>query len=241
MTLSTEQNHQDKIALIGRLTAGLTHDLAGPIGIALGFTELAKETLQAGHGGIDGQSAQKVSEYLNLIESSARRARELTRYVTDFAKSEPGTVQELDLTALVEHAATLARLGSKGTAAVEYVQKGDVKEVPVMADRAIVIHNLVLLMLGSTEALPSGGRVYWEVRPTTDGTGGEFTLTAEPWDENSSNEWPVGEQVRSVFESQGGTINPVTGVSMKGGGSSALAWIVSGTLPAVSGALNQAI
>ena len=108
MTLSTEQNRTEKFALIGRITSGLSHDLNGPIGIALGFTELAKETLQAAGGGIDGQSAAKVSEYLNLIESATRRARELARNVTDFARSEPGTVRELDLGELVGHAAALS-------------------------------------------------------------------------------------------------------------------------------------
>lgn len=243
MTLSTEQNHQEKFELIGRISAGLAHELNGPIGIALGFTELAKETVQEGNAGLDGQSTAKLAEYLNLIESSTRRARELARNVWDFAKSEPGTVQELDLTALVSHAAVLSGPAVK-VGSLEIIPRSENRsessEVPVMADRALVLQSLVQIMLSSMDALPDGGTVYWDVRSSEDGNGGEFSLTAEPWGEVSSNEWPVDEQARLAFESQGGSLNPVTGVSMKSGSSSALAWIVSGTLPASSGAVNQA-
>lgn len=239
MTLSTEQNNQDVDAIIGRITPGLAHDLNGPIGIALGFTELAKEAMQGASGGIDGQAVAKIIEYLNLIESSTRRAREVARNISDFAKLKPGTVQDLDLGALVEHAAALSSPAIK-MGSLEIIARSAPDEVEVKADRALILQGLVKLMLSSIQALPEGGSVYWEVRASEDGSGGEFTLTAEPWGEVSSNEWPVDEQVRSIFESQGGSLNPVTGVSMKGGGSSALAWIVSGTLPAASGSMNQA-
>ena len=85
-------------------------------------------------------------------------------------------------------------------------------------------------MLSSMEPLPQGGTVCWDVRPV-DG-GGEFSLTAEPWGEVPSNEWTVDDQVRSDLESQDDFLNPETGVSMKSGTSSVLAWIVSGRLPA---------
>lgn len=237
MTLSTEQTRRDKFEMIGRISAGLAHELNGPIGIALGFTELARESIEGSmSGGIDGQSAAKLVEYLKLIESSTRRARELARNVWDFARAEPGTVQDLDLGELVGHAAALSGPAVK-IGSLEIIPRGEIVEAPVRADRALTLQALVLLMLSSMETLPKGGTVYWEVRPllAAGESGGEFTLTAEPWGEVPSNEWSVDDQVRSVFESQGGSLDPVTGVSMKSGGSSALAWIVSGTLPAASG------
>lgn len=239
MTLSTEQNRREKNAMIGRISAGLAHELNGPIGIALGFTELAKEALQGASGGIDGQSVAKVSDYLNLIESSTRRARELARNVWDFARSEPGKIEDFDLGELMGYAAALSGPAVK-VGSLEIIPRGEVDEVMVNADRALTLQGLVQIMLSSMETLPEGGTVYWEARASEDGSGGKFSLTAEPWGEVSSNEWPVDEQVRSTFESQGGSLAPVTGVSIKSGGSSALAWIVSGTLPAAPGAVDQA-
>jgi signal transduction histidine kinase len=36
-----------KFELIGRISSGLAHELNGPIGIAVGFSELAKEAIDA--------------------------------------------------------------------------------------------------------------------------------------------------------------------------------------------------
>ncbi len=236
MTATAEQNDREKYEIIGRISAGLAHELNGPIGIALGFTELAREALDAGG---DGQPPSKVSEYLKLIDSSMRRARDLARNVWDFAKAEPGKTRVFDLTALVSHAAALSGPAVK-VGSIEIAPRGESQEVSVRADSALTLQGLVQVMLSSVESLPEGGTVYWEVRAVEDGSGGEFILTAEPWGEVSSSEWPVEEQVRSMFESQGGSLDPVTGVSMKGGGSSALAWIVSGRLPAAPSAVNRA-
>jgi signal transduction histidine kinase len=219
--------------LIGQISAGLAHELNGPIGIALGFTELAKESMTgAEKKGLDAQSAAKLLEYLNLIESSTRRARELARNVWNFAKAKPGKTENLDLGELVRTAAALSGPAVK-VGSLEIIPQAEPAEVPVHADGALVLQSLVQVMLSSVVTLPQGGTVYWAVRSTDEG--GEFKLTAEPWGEVPSNEWPVHEQVRSTFKSQGGSIHPVTGVSMKSGGASALAWIVSGTLPAASG------
>ncbi len=242
MTVNTEQSDLETYALIGRLSAGLAHALNGPIGIALGFTELAKETLDAtNRGGVDPQTAAKLGEYLQLINSSTRRARELARDVTAFARATPGKTEDFNLSELVGHAAALSGPAVKEKS-LEIISKGESEEVFVTGDRALTLRSLVRLMLSSMETLPQGGTVYWEVRSVDgdDAGSGEFTLTAEPWGEVSSNEWPVDDQVRSAFESQGGSLNPVTGVSMKSGGSSALAWIVSGRLPAASGEASQA-
>ena len=241
MTNPNEKNQQEKFELIGRISAGLAHELGGPIGIALGFTELAKESLGTVGGGIDGQAAAKLAEYLNLIESSTRRARQLTQEISDFGKAKPGRVGEFDLGDLVGRAATLAGPAVK-FGQLEIVAKGEIPEgIAVKGDEALTLQCLVNLMLSSMHALPEGGSVFWEVRSLQgDESGGEFVLTAEPWGEVSSNEWPVDEQVKTWLESQGGRLDPVTGVSMKSGGPSALAWIVSGRLPAASDAVGQA-
>ena len=39
-----------KFELIGRISSGLAHELNGPIGIAMGFSELAKEAIDAADG-----------------------------------------------------------------------------------------------------------------------------------------------------------------------------------------------
>ena len=234
MTLTAEQTLKAKHELIGRIAAGLAHELNGPIGIALGFTELARESLAATDvKGANAQTTAKVNEYLGLIESSTKRARELARSIWNFAKAEPGTVQDFELGALLREAAALSGPAVK-VGSLEIIPRGESPEVMVHGDRAMALQGLVQLMLASMEALPAGGSVFWEVT----GFDGEFSLTAEPWGDVPSDEWPVGEAAVALFESQGGSLNPASSADASGQGAlkaTSPAWIVTGKLPAAAG------
>jgi signal transduction histidine kinase len=235
MTMTAEQTLKAKHELIGRIAAGLAHELNGPIGIALGFTELARESLATTDvHGANAQTTAKVNEYLGLIESSARRARELARGIWNFAKAEPGTIEDFDLAELLRQAASLTGPAVK-VGSLEVVPRNESPlDVNVHGDRAMALQGLVHVLLASMEALPAGGSVYWEVT----GLDGEFSLTAEPWGDMPSQEWPVSGSAVAMFESQGGTLSPsrsVGGSGKSGLKASSPAWIVTGKLPVVAG------
>ena len=233
MTLTAEQTLKAKHELIGRIAAGLAHELNGPIGISLGFTELARESLSTTDvRGADARTTAKVNEYLGLIESSMKRARELARGIWNFAKAEPGTIEDFDLAEALRQAAMLSGPAVK-VGSLEIVPRGDAPEVMVHGDRATAVQGLVQVMLASMEALPAGGSVFWEVK-----AGGEFSLTAEPWGDVPSEEWPVSESAVALFESQDGSLGPARSISVSGqGGVKATypAWFVTGKLPAAAG------
>ena len=236
MTLTTEQARKTRFELIGRITAGLAHEMSGPLGIAIGFTELAKDTLAAGgNGAVDGQVAAKVTQYLGLIESSSKRARDLSRAISDFAKAKPGQVEQADLREMVTNAAMLSNPAVR-SGMLDIVPGEESPETIVIADRALTLQALVQLMLASMEAFPEGGTIRWEV-DAVDGEG-RFVLTGEPTPEAASQEWPVDEDVRAAFASQGGSLGPAVSKVLSGEDgaiAAAPAWIVTGTLPVVAG------
>lgn len=234
MTLTAEQTLKAKYELIGRISAGLAHELNGPIGIAIGFTELAKESLSTTDvRGANAQTTAKVNEYLGLIESSTKRARELARSVWDFAKAEPGTIEDFELGETLRQAAALSSPAVK-VGSLEIISRGESPEVTVHGDRAMTLQAVVQVMLASMESLPAGGTVYWEVT----GSEGEFSLTAEPWGDLPSQEWPVSDSAMALFSSQGGVLNPSRNIGdggKSGQRASSPAWIVTGKLPVVAG------
>jgi len=92
-----------KFELIGRISSGLAHELNGPIGIAMGFSELAKEAIDnSGGHELSSADTSKVRGYLDMIESASIRARNLSRGIWDFAKAEPGTTENIDLIELMD-------------------------------------------------------------------------------------------------------------------------------------------
>jgi len=99
----------ERFALIGRIASGLAHELNGPIGVAIGFTELARETIDsAGTEGLDPAGTRKVADYLGLIGDAGLRARSLTRLMWSFAKARPGTVEDFDVAEALTQASNLA-------------------------------------------------------------------------------------------------------------------------------------
>ena len=87
-----------RFELIGRVSSGLAHELNGPIGIAMGFSELAKEAIDGvGKPELDSVATSKVRGYLDMIETASLRARNLSRGIWNFAKAEPGTIANIDM------------------------------------------------------------------------------------------------------------------------------------------------
>lgn len=232
----TANDVQDgKFYLIGRIASGLAHELNGPIGIALGFSELARESLaKTGESGLDAEGVKKVDEYLGLVENAGIRARSLARQIWNFAKAEPGTTSNFDLVEALQDVAALAAPAVK-VGQVEVSQRGEAtSSTPVRGDQPLFTYALVRLLLDSVQALPQGGSVYWEIGGITDGMQ-QFTLAAEPWGDVPSAEWPVQESTKDAFRRQGGSVGDAAERMVEGSQEnptpSSPGWYVQASLP----------
>ena len=197
----------ERFALIGRIASGLAHELNGPIGVAIGFTELARETIRsAGDEGIDPASAQKLTEYLGLIEDAGLRARSLTRLMWSFAKARPGATGHFNIVDALAQASTLATPALKAAHIEAQPADSGITAAVVHTDPVLCLESLVALLLASPSALPDGGTVVWEAAEQPAQTVG-FTMRAEPWGEVGSAPWNVPASVRNAFEAQGGAVH----------------------------------
>ncbi|MBI2964841.1 MAG: hypothetical protein HYY34_01405 [Chloroflexi bacterium] len=235
----TSEDELQRAALIGRIAAGLAHDINGPVGVIIGFADLARDTLRsAGAGQMSPESARRVLEYIDMISDAAVRARTLTRGVWVFARTQSGVVGPVDVLRAVRLSAALATPELRGARIETPATEGDLAAVepgaPALgphahADFALCAQGLVSLFLAAPRALPAGGSVSWDVRLS----GGDIRieLTGRPYDGNSKvQDWPATEMARAAFEKQGGRLHEPGGPS------------VVGVLPAaiVSGAANEA-
>ena len=196
----------ERFALIGRIASGLAHELNGPIGVTIGFTELARETINsAGAEGLDPAGTHKVADYLGLIEDAGLRARSLTRLMWSFAKARPGTVEDFNIAEALAQASSLATPALKVAQIEARREDSEATAVVAQADPVLCVESLVGLLLASPSALPDGGTVVWEAADQPNGTVG-FTMRGEPWGEAGTAPWTIPEPVRRAFEAQGGTI-----------------------------------
>lgn len=228
-----------KFELIGRISSGLAHELNGPIGIAMGFSELAKEDIDASTTyDLSQADTSKVRGYLEMIESASLRARNLSRGIWNFAKAEPGTVANINVVEILETVQHLTAPAVK-VAQIDIARReepGSIAEATSFADSALCQQILVELMLESSESIPGGGLVVWQVSQSDDGSV-EIDLLAEPWNEDPTKEWEVPSYVRESFVEMGGSISDATPTPVKsqtGETEELTGWRITANLPSAS-------
>ncbi len=108
----------ERFAVLGRLAAGLAHEIRNPLGAISGCVELVRET------------AQLDPEERNLLVTAGRDVERLNRLVTDmlqFARPRPPELTLTDVSALVAEVVTLARASDGPEARVKLSVGGDAK------------------------------------------------------------------------------------------------------------------
>ena len=102
--LTKAQDHlvrSEKMASVGRLAAGLAHELGNPLGSILGFTHLIKR---------GDLSEEEQADFLERIESELTRMDGIIRSLLDFARFSPGQPRPVDLNQVALNALALAEV-----------------------------------------------------------------------------------------------------------------------------------
>jgi signal transduction histidine kinase len=81
-----------RLASLGLLAAGMTHELNNPLGITLGFSELA----------LNEDLSPKVQHYIQTIHSQTERAARIIRNVLSFARGGPLTKTRVEVLTILE-------------------------------------------------------------------------------------------------------------------------------------------
>jgi two-component system NtrC family sensor kinase len=156
----------EKLAVVGRLAAGVAHEIGNPISSVLGYTEL----LRSG-----GLSEAEVQDSLRRINDEVERIDRIVRGLLDFARPQPSRVEPLEVNAVLAEAADLIlhRQGVRRSVRLE----ADLAEgLPqVAADRGQLVQVLLNLMLNAVDAMPGGGTLRLAsrlVEPTPEETEG---------------------------------------------------------------------
>jgi two-component system NtrC family sensor kinase len=137
----------EQLASVGRLAAGVAHEINNPLTGVLAFADLLREKEN-----LDQQDR----EDLDLIIRETKRAREIVRSLLDFARETPSRKTLLDVNDLLRQ--TLQLLG-KREAFQDINLVDDLAEhlPPLLGDRNQLQQVFVNLSLNACEAMPDGG------------------------------------------------------------------------------------
>ncbi len=149
LKLQEQLRHADRLATIGQLVAGVTHELNEPLANILGFAQLAVKNPDLG---------KQVNQDLNKIISSALHAREVIKRLLTSARDTPLVKQVISLNGLIEDGLYFlrSRCNKSGIDLVCHLSK----ELPnVHADRSQILQVLTNLVVNAVQAMPHGGRI----------------------------------------------------------------------------------
>jgi len=150
-SLQAAAEHAERLAGIGRLVAGVVHELNNPLTAVNMYSDVLLEKVQGGR--YDPSDVEK----LRAIKESGLRIQRLARDLVSYARPAGARTEPVELAPVLEEAARLANPALKDrNVSLERVFE-DVP--PVEASRPALVQVFVNLVTNAAQASPPGGRV----------------------------------------------------------------------------------
>ena len=159
--LESRLHHQQKLADVGKMAAGLAHEIRKPLNGIKGFASMLMR--QAAHD-------DKQHRYVGNIIAAAERLSSMLSRLLDFAKPDALRIERCDLKAEAEEIAEFVRAERPRDGADIVVAIPDEARM-VMADRDKIKQVLLNLVKNGVEALEGPGCVRMESRAETQEAG----------------------------------------------------------------------
>jgi signal transduction histidine kinase len=155
----------EKAAALGRLAAGIAHELRNPLAVILARTQLLRLTLKNGKPVEPG----KLEHTLAVVEEQTLRAAKIIENLSVFARPRAPQLERVDLSETIRQ--VLAALGVRKSEGAPIAT-----DVHVAADARIVLADpgqlataLTQLARNAIDAMPNGGTLQVHVRRDGDG------------------------------------------------------------------------
>ena len=139
----------EKLSSVGRLAAGIAHEIGNPIGIILGYLEI----LRRPPGRTDDHA-----DALARVESEVLRIDRIIRELLSFARPSPVSMHPVAVNTVVEEAIALIS-HQKEIRAISVEKRLDGGLPPVMADESQLKQVMINLLINAMDAMAEGGKL----------------------------------------------------------------------------------
>ncbi len=151
----------EKMASLGRLSAGMAHEINTPLGIILVNTHLIAQRMAKRR--LDSRDLKKYKEAIKRIENATLRSQKIVSNLLDFSRVPRLKFQPLDINRLLERPSSLieSQISSEN---IKVVKDYGSKLPRIMGDPdrlEQVFHNIIQ---NAREAMPHGGSIKVESR-----------------------------------------------------------------------------
>jgi signal transduction histidine kinase len=148
--LERQLYHSERLSTVGRLAAGLAHEVNNPLEGMTNYMKILEEDLAAGR-------AEEARRIVPRLQEGLGRAAGIARQVLQFSNPSQAPMAPVDLAAVLSESLQLAR-ANRGFQGIEFVS--DLPSAPPVTGNRLLLGQLFLnLILNACQAQPDGGTV----------------------------------------------------------------------------------
>ena len=147
----------EKLAAVGRLAAGVVHEINNPLATISACAEALESRLN--EGAFDASpEVEDLREYLSLIRGEAFRCKSITNGLLDFSRTRAGEHLPVSVAEVINSAARLIAHQKRGQQ-IEITIVTDENLQPVSGDEGQLQQAVIALATNAIDAMPDGGRL----------------------------------------------------------------------------------
>lgn len=141
--------HADRLAALGRLAAGVAHEIGNPLTSISTFAQLLRE-----------MATDEFSQHsLDIINNHIQRITDIVRRMSTFSRADALNVKYVQINDVVNSTLDLMRLDKRMKSSVE-IATSFAPELPkTMIDEAQISQVFLNIVLNALDAMPDGGKL----------------------------------------------------------------------------------
>jgi signal transduction histidine kinase len=138
----------EKLASVGTLAAGVSHEINNPIGVIANKVQILRYRVK------DGDPPEKLLHELDVIDKHMRRIAQITAGLLTFSRETPFELRPLDLGLLLREAADLVRVPFRAAAVELVTESTALPDAQVLGSHNHLLQVLINILLNGKDASP---------------------------------------------------------------------------------------
>ena len=162
--LEQQVMHSEKLAALGRLSAGIAHEIGNPLTSISSFAQLLREMT----------TDEFTQNSLDIINKHIQRITDIVRKMSTFARADSLNIQYVQLNDVLQSTLDLVRLDKRMKNTIEILVSFDPDLPKTMVDEGQMSQVFINIILNALDAMPDGGSLSITTRQDRGDSGKDF-------------------------------------------------------------------